>query len=103
MDRPAQVVMIVHEAEGILGASFPDYPGATTVARSADALRTKAAAMLAAYLDGLHAAGEPVPTPRPLADLERSAEFRESARTGTVTVLEVQLPSAIVGEDRTAA
>lgn len=88
------VVMLVHEADGVLGASFPDYPGAVAVARDVGTLRARAAATLAAHLDALHAAASPVRAPRTASELERSPAFREAARTGTVTTLELLLPNA---------
>ena len=44
----AQVVMVVHEEKGRYGASFPDFPGCTTVARDLDELYRKAAEVLTA-------------------------------------------------------
>lgn len=42
----AQVVMTVHEENGRFGASFPDFPGCTTVAANPDALARKAPSRL---------------------------------------------------------
>ncbi len=39
----ARVVMLIHEEDGAYGASFPDFPGATTVAGDLDTLYRKAA------------------------------------------------------------
>jgi predicted RNase H-like HicB family nuclease len=47
-------VMLVHEEEGVFGASFPDFPGATTVADDLDTLYRKAAEMLAFHDDARH-------------------------------------------------
>ena len=57
----ARVVMLIHEENGAFGASFPDFPGATTVADDIDAVINKAADMLAFHVGGMIEDGESVP------------------------------------------
>lgn len=91
-----RVVMFIHEGDGCYGASFPDFPGATTVADDLDALYAKAAGMLAFHIAGLIEDGEPVPAPRALSDLRDDPAFREDAADGFVALLDVDLPGRAV-------
>ena len=72
-----QVVMLVHEENGVFGASFPDIPGCTTVARDLDTLYGKAAEVLSFHLAGMAEDGLPLPAPRGLAELRADPVFRE--------------------------
>ncbi len=94
----AQVVMVIHEHDGTFGASFPDFPGATTVADNLDALIPKAAEMLAFHVGGLSEDAEPVPEIRTPSRLYEDAEFRASiAEPGAMLwLLEVELPGKSV-------
>lgn len=89
----AQIVMLVHEENGALGASFPDFPGCTTVARDLDALYRKAAEVLAFHVAGMVEDGLPLPEVRGLSALRDDATFREDAADATlVGVVSVELP-----------
>jgi predicted RNase H-like HicB family nuclease len=46
-----QVVALIHEENGVFGASFPDFIGCTTVARDLDAVAAKAAEVLAFHVE----------------------------------------------------
>lgn len=94
----AQVVMLIHEENGAFGASFPDFPGATTVADSLDTLIPKAAEMLAFHVSGMVEDGEPIPAVRTPGRLHEDPEFREEvARPGAMLwLLEVDLPGKSV-------
>jgi predicted RNase H-like HicB family nuclease len=81
--------MVVHEAEGVFGASFPDYLGAMSVVHDRETLRAKVAAMLTAHIEGLQHSSSPVSTPRTLARLGRDVAFPEAARTAAVETIEV--------------
>ena len=48
----AQVMMVVHEEGGQFGASFPDFPGCTTVAGDLGSLVTQASEVLAFHVQG---------------------------------------------------
>src|SRR5215216_2897284 len=92
----AQVVMIVHEEGGRFGASFPDFPGCTTVARDLDELYRKAAEVVP-----FHAAGVAVdgvfPKVRSLAELRRDPTFlEEAADAALIGFVNAELPGRAV-------
>ncbi|MDP4024079.1 type II toxin-antitoxin system HicB family antitoxin [Methylobacterium sp. NEAU 140] len=90
------VVMLIHTEAGAYGASFPDFPGATTVAGDLDTLYRKAADMLAFHVDGLIADGDPVPVPRPLDALKADPDFRADSAGAMVGLVQVELPGRVV-------
>lgn len=93
----ANVVMLVHEENGRFGASFPDFPGCTTVAGDLDALLTKAADALAFHVAGLVEDGEPVPRIRSQSELWNDPEFQKERRDAAfVALLAVELPGKTV-------
>lgn len=92
----ARVVMFIHEEDGVYGASFPDFAGATTVARDLDTLYRKATDMLAFHVAGLIEDGDPVPAPRGLSELHDDPLFREGAGDGFVALVDVDLPGKAV-------
>ena len=90
-----QIVALIHEEGGRFGVSFPDFPGATTVAGSADAAITKAAEALAFHLEGLAEDGS-LPQPRTLEQLQTDAHFRVDAAGAMVALIPYAPPSQIV-------
>ena len=73
-----QVVALIHEENGVFGASFPDFLGCTTVADSLDAIIPKAAEALAFHVEGMIEDG-PLPAVRTLAQLRKDPIFREDS------------------------
>ena len=92
----AHVVMLVHEEGGSYGASFPDFPGATTVAGDLDTLYRKAAEMLAFHVGGLAEDGDEIPHPRTLDELRQDPAFREDSEGAMVGLVQVDLPGKAV-------
>ncbi|WP_018264068.1 type II toxin-antitoxin system HicB family antitoxin [Methylobacterium sp. WSM2598] len=92
----ARVVMLVHEDRGVFGASFPDFPGATTVANSIDELFVKAPEMLAFHVEGMVQDGDAVPDLRGVEQLRRDPAFREDAEGAVLAFVDVDLPSKAV-------
>lgn len=92
----ARVVMLIHGEAGNYGASFPDFPGATTGADDLDALYVKAAEMLAFHVGGLAEDGEPIPGIRSLDALRRDPAFREDSADAIVGLIDVDLPGRAV-------
>lgn len=90
------VVSLIHEEAGAFGASFPDFPGATTVASDLDTLYRKAADMLAFHVAGMVEDGEAVPHTRTLEELRRSPEFVEDSADAMIALIQVELPSRSV-------
>ncbi|MCJ2042128.1 type II toxin-antitoxin system HicB family antitoxin [Methylobacterium sp. J-059] len=92
----ARVVMLIHGEAGNYGASFPDFPGATTGADDLDTLYVKAAEMLAFHVGGLVEDGEPIPGIRSLDALRRDRVFREDSADAIVALIDVDLPGRAV-------
>ena len=92
----ARVVMLVHEEGGAYGASFPDFPGATTVAGDLDSLYRKAAEMLAFHVGGMAEDGDNIPTVRTLDELRRDPAFCEDSEGALIGLVEAELPGKAV-------
>lgn len=92
----ARIVMLIHEEDGRYGASFPDFPGATTVAADLDTLYRKAAEMLAFHIDGMAEAGDPLPVVRSLDAWRQDAGFLADAADAVVGLLDIDLPGRAV-------
>lgn len=90
-----QVIALIHEENGRYGVSFPDFPGATTVAGSADAALVKAAEVIAFHVEGLAEDG-PVRQPRTLDELRADPGFRADARGAMIAVVPYAPPSQAV-------
>lgn len=90
-----QVVALIHEEAGAFGVSFPDFPGATTVARSADEAVAKAGEVLAFHVEGLAEDGE-IPTPRSLSQLRADPQFNEDAEGAVIAFVPYAPPSKVV-------
>jgi|GEM_PF-2648762 len=81
-----QVVALIHEENGVFGASFPDFLGCITVADSLDAIIPKAAEVLAFHVEGMVEDGLSLPLVRTLAQLRKDPVFREDS-TGAMIAL----------------
>lgn len=92
----ARLVMLIHEENGAYGASFPDFPGATTVAQDLDTLYAKAAEMLAFHVAGMVEDGDAVPLPRSLREMRDDPAFREDSADAMTGLVDVDLPGRAV-------
>lgn len=92
----ARVVMLVHEEGGTYGATFPDFPGATTVAGDLDTLYRKAGEMLAFHVGGMAEDGDSIPAVRTLDELRKDLTFREDAEGAMIALIDVELPGKAV-------
>lgn len=92
----AYVVTIIHEEAGAYGASFPDFPGATTAAGDLDTLYRKAAEMLAFHVGGMAEDGDSIPVPRTLEALRRDPTFVEDGEGAMIALVQVDLPSKVL-------
>lgn len=88
-----QVIALVHEENGVYGASFPDFPGCTTVADNLDALVPKASEVLAFHIEGMAEDRLEIPPIRSLAQLAEDPSFREDA-AGAAIVLIPYMPAS---------
>jgi predicted RNase H-like HicB family nuclease len=109
-----QVVAVIHDENGVYGASFPDFPGCTTVADSADRVIVKAAEVLAFHAEGMAQDGLPLPRIRSLDELRRDPTSARTPRgiialvpftpsTGAVRVNITIEESLLARADRAAA
>jgi predicted RNase H-like HicB family nuclease len=87
-----QVVALIHEENGVFGASFPDFLGCTTVADSLDAIIPKAAEALAFHVEGLIEDG-PLPPARTLAQLRKDPVFREDSAGAMIALVPYAPPA----------
>ena len=87
-----QVVALIHEENGVFGASFPDFLGCTTVADSLDAIIPKAAEALAFHVEGLVEDG-PLPPVRTLAQLRKDPIFREDSAGAMIALVPYAPPA----------
>lgn len=92
----AHVVMLVHQEDGRFGASFPDFPGAITVAGDLDTLYRKAAEMLAFHVAGMAEDGEEAPRLRGLDELRGDPGFQEDSGDAMIALVQVELPGRAV-------
>jgi len=87
-----QVVALIHEENGVFGASFPDFLGCTTVADSLDAIIPKAAEALAFHVEGLME-DRPLPPVRTLAQLRKDPIFREDSAGAMIALVPYAPPA----------
>ncbi|MCJ2071369.1 type II toxin-antitoxin system HicB family antitoxin [Methylobacterium sp. J-030] len=90
------VAMLVHQEDGAFGASFPDFPGATTVAGDLDTLYRKAAEMLAFHVAGMVEDGDEIPRLRTLDALRGDPAFQADSAGAMVALVQVELPGRAV-------
>jgi predicted RNase H-like HicB family nuclease len=87
-----QVVALIHEENGVFGASFPDFLGCTTVADNLDAIIPKAAEALAFHVEGLVEDG-PLPPVRTLGQLRKDPIFREDSAGAMIALVPYAPPA----------
>jgi predicted RNase H-like HicB family nuclease len=90
-----QVIALIHHENGRYGVSFPDFPGATTVARDLDGAIVKAAEVLAFHVEGLAEDG-PLPQPRNLEELRRDRAFAHDMADAIVAAIPYNPPASAV-------
>lgn len=86
--------MLVHQEGERYGASFPDFPGATTVARDLDTLHRKAVGMLASHVAGILEDGGEAPRPRSFEELRGDPEFRADSKGALVVLIDLPAPGS---------
>jgi predicted RNase H-like HicB family nuclease len=93
----ARIIMLVHETNAVFGASFPDFPGCTTVADSLEDLFIKAPVVLDFHVRGLRDDRIPVSEPRSLeAMLEDPVFLGDKADAILVTSLDLDVTGSSV-------
>jgi len=88
-----QVVALIHEQNGVFGASFPDFLGCTTVANSLDGIMPKAAEALAFHVEGMVEDGLSLPPVRTLAQLRKDPIFREDSAGAMIALVAYAPPT----------
>lgn len=84
----AEYIALIHkEPTTGYGASFPDFPGAVTVAESLEELRGEAEEVLAFHMEGMIEDGEDIPAPTGLDAVSILADYKDA-----VAVLVVKAP-----------
>src|SRR5947209_4812921 len=78
-EQTMHVVALIHEENGVYGASFPDFPGCTTAATDPDTVIANAAEVLARHIEGLIADGLELPQVRALSQLAGDPFFVRDA------------------------
>jgi len=91
-----QVVTLIHEENGVFGASFPDFLGCTTVADSLDAIVAKASEALAFHIEGMTEDGLALPQVRTLAQLRQDPTFREDSAGAMIALVPYAPPARAV-------
>jgi predicted RNase H-like HicB family nuclease len=96
----ARVIMLVHEANAVFGATFPDFPGCTTVADNLDRLIVQAPAVLEFHVRGMRVDGLVVPELRTLDAMLNDPLFLEDkADAVLVTALDLNVAGDAVNVD----
>jgi predicted RNase H-like HicB family nuclease/predicted transcriptional regulator len=88
-----QVVALIHEQNGVFGASFPDFLGCTTVANSLDAIIPKAAEALAFHVEGMAEDGLSLPPVRNLTQLRKDPIVREDSAGAIIALVPYAPPT----------
>jgi predicted RNase H-like HicB family nuclease len=92
-EHDMQVVTLIHEENGVFGASFPDFLGCVTVADSLDAIVPKAAEVLAFHIEGMIEDGLPLPPARTLAQLRKDPAFRADSAGAMIALVPYAPPA----------
>ena len=90
----AEYIALIHkEPDTGFGASFPDFPGAITVAATLEDLRSRAEEALAFHIEGMKEDGDQIPGPSPLDLIAVSDEYKDAAAVLVIKAPETASPS----------
>jgi predicted RNase H-like HicB family nuclease len=84
------IALIHKDKKSAYGASFPDFPGAITVAPSLELLRAKAEELLAFHIEGMIEDGEDIPDPTSLDKIAKHEDYKDA-----VAVLVIKAPTGV--------
>lgn len=76
--------------------SFPDFPGAITVASMLEDLRSQAEEALALHFEGMQEDGDEIPIPSPLYLIAMSDEYKDAAAVLVIKAPETASPSVLI-------
>lgn len=86
----AVYVATIHEENGVLGVSFPDFPGCVTTASDLRSTIERGGRALALHVEGMIEDGAPLPEPRTAEQL-RAAE-PEWLDGATLALIGIEIP-----------
>ena len=90
----AEYIALIHkEPDTGFGASFPDFPGAITVAATLEDLRSQAEEALAFHIEGMKEDGDQIPGPSPLDLIAVSDGYKDAAAVLVIKAPETASPS----------
>jgi predicted RNase H-like HicB family nuclease len=90
----AEYIALIHkEPHTGFGASFPDFPGAITVAPTLEELRSEAEEALAFHIEGMQEDGEEIPNPSSLDMIAMSEDYNDAAAVLVIKAPETASPS----------
>jgi predicted RNase H-like HicB family nuclease len=78
---------IMHHENGVVGVSFPDFPGCITGAETEEEAARKADEVLTFHVAGMVEDGDPIPSSRTQKELLEDPEFVEGMQNGGVLLL----------------
>lgn len=89
-------IAVMHEENGVVGVSWPDFPGVITGADTIEEAARKADEALAFHIGGMIEDGDPVPVPRTRKQLFEDPEFVESIKDGVLLLTRFELPKRAI-------
>jgi predicted RNase H-like HicB family nuclease len=90
----AEYIALIHKEPATgFGASFPDFPGAITVAATLEELRAEAEEALAFHIEGMIEDGDEIPAPSPLDAIAMSDDYKDAAAVLVIKAPESSAPS----------
>lgn len=92
---PATYAMI-HEANGVFGISFPDFPGCISTGDTAEEAIAKGSEALTFHVAGMAEDGEALPDPRGLTELRRDQDFLADSEGAVIALVPYEVPGKAV-------
>ena len=88
---------IMHSENGVVGVSFPDFPGCVTGAETEEDAARKADEALTFHVAGMVEDGDPIPASRSQRELWADPDFVESMKNGgTLLLARYDLPKKAI-------
>lgn len=97
----SHVIALIHEEDGVFGASFPDFPGCISTADTLDEVARKGREALLLHVEGMSEDGETLPVPRGLAEIRRDPHMAEVIAGAVIVAAPLTPPGKAVRLDIT--
>jgi predicted RNase H-like HicB family nuclease len=88
--QEAAYIATIHEENGVLGVSFPDFPGCVTTASDMRSALERGKQALALHVEGMIEDGEALPEPRTMEQLR--GEEADWLKDAILALIEVEAP-----------